>query len=285
MPLATRPASRIAFQVLPSSAHPRMNTSFSRLHFLSSGLLVAAALVSASSAPAAILSLDSVTRRSTVFLPPVDLTAEGTLDWTYWEVTGSAASASVAPTNSKSGATLISNAASFGGGGLRGSSTSATVGRYSYTDGTSPVSNTNQDLAGLLFNENLAANAVGKGFSLEITGSPDEERLVHLYLGGFDVDTQLTLSLNGVTSVVDTSQSFGNFGAKQIAVYTVRFQPDTIADTLSVTYIATARLNSSNSSHVGLEAVTVSAVPEPGAALSLVGGAGLLLGLRRRQRA
>lgn len=265
-----------------------------KLHPLSARILCIAAFAGSLSilppAVAATLSLESVTKVGTVFLPPVDLTAEGTLDWAYWEETSTRLTTTVAPTNRKSGGSLISSVSAFNDGVgtdgvLRGSATGVTVGRYDFSDGTTQVSGTNYQLAGLLFNENLGDKSVGDGFTLQIQGDPESEQLVRLYLGGFGVAGKLQLTLAGVTTVVDTTQEFAATSAKNLAIYTVRFQPDSINDLLTVTYTAavpqTGIVNTSG--HVGLEAVTVSAIPEPSSALLIGVGAIGFLGTRRRR--
>ena len=164
---------------------------------------------------------------------------------------------------------------------MRGSSTSTTVERYSFSDGTSPTSGTNASLAGLIFNSDIGTLAAGKGLQLSIAGDPALERIITLYLGGFGATGNLTLTLNGVAlPVTDSSQVFTSTNPKHIAIYTVRFQPDFAADTLTVQYTASAVTDTVNG-HVGLQAVTVSAVPEPGT--SILGGVGALLLCRRRR--
>lgn len=253
---------------------------------LALGTLVIAALAAAPGAWAAVLTLDSVTTFVAPPTTPVNLTEEGTQDWAYWDTTDTTPATVYAPTNRKNTATpLISDASAFGpdNGGLRGSPNSTTVGRYSFTDGTSLVSDTNRSMASLLFNERLGGLSVGDGFTLQILGTPELEQIVRLYVGGFgDVRANLTLSLNGAETIVDTSQTYLFEAPKNIAVYTLRFRPDSAADTLNVRYTVASQANAS--AHVGLEAVSVGVIPEPGAALSLLGGAGLLLGLLRRRR-
>lgn len=241
-----------------------------------------------SSAVAATLSLGPVTQYTTTMGTPVDLTAEGTLDWAYWEQTGASYASPLAPTNEKSGASLISSASVFNdsdgtNGTLRGSGGSSTSGLYSFSDGTSPQSSPGLAMAGLVFNSQLGTGSVGDGFTLQITGDPGAERYVNLYLGGFSVTGRLELTLAGVTTVVDTSQTFGSSSPKGIAVYSLRFQPDLVTDLLTVTYTVDSVQGSNANAHVGLEAVTVSNIPEPGSALLLGIGAIALAGKRRRR--
>jgi hypothetical protein len=235
------------------------------------------------SAHAATLVLDSVERVSAVVTTPVDLTAQGGLDWAYWSPnTGNLLTSPVAPTNEKLGGLVIGNLDVIGGGSLRGSATATTVERYSFSDGTSPLTGTNASLAGLIFNSQLGSAANGKGLQLSIAGDPGVERIVKLYLGGFGATANLTLTLNGVAvPLTDSSQVFTSTSPKHIAIYTVRFQPDSASDQLLVQYTASNVTDTTNG-HVGLQAVTVSAVPEPGvASLACLGALALY---RRRRR-
>ncbi len=243
---------------------------------------VAACLLCAGHASAAVLSLDSVVNVNTTVTTPIDLTARGTVDWAYWApASATLLTPPVPPTNEKITATAISSLSNVGGTALRGSTTAATVERYSWSDGTPTASGTNQSLAGLIFNSALGTSANGNGLQLTVAGDPAIERIVTLYLGGFAARGNLTLTLNGATTVIDTSQNFSNSSPKQISIYTVRFEPDNISDLLTVRYTA-SDITDTNNSHVGMQAVTVG-VPEPGSiGLGIVGV--LALALRRRAR-
>lgn len=244
---------------------------------------VAAALVGMAavtqSAFAAVVSLESVTRL-TANPSPIDLTTDGPLDWAYWAPTGSGLTPPVAPTNEKASASLISSMSVVGGTTLRGSGSSTTLGRYTWTDGTSPATGTNASLAGLIFNGDLGTSAAGKGLSITLTGDPSVTRYANLYFGGFAATATLTLTLNGATTVIDASQVFANTNPKQLAVYAISYRPDSAADLLTVQYTASAITDTTNG-HVGAQAVTVSNVPEP--AVLSAASFGLLLLMRRRR--
>jgi PEP-CTERM motif len=244
--------------------------------FRSIALLVAAAMSSIASA--AVLSLDSITRINTT--SQTNLT-NGNADWAYWAPnTAAGQPPPVPPTNRKLGGSIISNMTNVGGTTLRGSTTASTPEQYTYTDGTSPTSATNASLAGLIFNSDLGSNAPGKGISLTLTGDPTTPSIAKLYFGGFAATGNLTLTLNGATTVVDASQVFPNTSPKQMAIFTVRYQPDSASDLLTVQWTA-SNITDATNGHVGAQAVTV-ATPEPGT-ISLAAAGMLLLGRRRNR--
>jgi len=260
-----------------------LRTSIHKCSFLSAIALAIGAMVAlAASVQAAVLTLDSVVRVSSIVSTPVDLTATGGMDWAYWAPnTGTVVAPLVAPTNDKLGGTAIGNLDIVGGTGLRGSATSTTDERYSFTDGSVTASGTNQSLAGLIFNGLTGTSGVGTGLKLSITGDPAQERLVTLYLGGFASTSSLNISLNGVALPITDAKTFPNTSPKQIDVYTLRFQPNSASDQLLVQYTASAVSDVTNG-HVGLQAVTVAAAPEPATmALLCLGGWAVC---RRRRR-
>ena len=58
-------------------------------------------------------------------------------------------------------------------------------------------------------------------------------------------------------------------------------QDDSIFTSAGITYLISYNDNDING--LGLHAVTLTIVPEPGAAVTLLGGLGMLLGVRRRR--
>jgi hypothetical protein len=248
--------------------------------FLFRGFALLVAVAMSTVASAAVLSLDGITRVNSI--SQTNLT-DGNADWAYWAPTTSGLTPPVPPTNRKAGGSLISAMSNVGGtsGTLRGSSSSSTNERYTYTDGTNPTSATGASLAGLIFNSDLGSSAVGKGVSLTLTGDPTMPQVANLYFGGFAATGTLTLTLNGATTVVDASQVFPNTSPKQMAIFSVRYQPDSASDLLTVQWTASNITDAANG-HVGAQAMTV-ATPEPGM-LSLGAAGMLLLGLRGARR-
>src|SRR4051812_9483903 len=100
------------------------------------GALAIAGFLLGTPVQAAFLSLDGVLRISSAVPTPVNLTTTGSLDWAYWAPnSGTVVPPLVAPSNEKLGGTAIGNLDIVGGTGLRGSATSTTLERYSFTDG------------------------------------------------------------------------------------------------------------------------------------------------------
>ena len=241
---------------------------------------------------AATLQLDAIQRYDTARTDSADLTATGTTDWAVWEVRR-ATSANFAPTTSKTSGTAIGNVTNIGGTTMRGTSNAGNVatGRYTWTgaDASSGVARTDYTLNGsLLFNDAaLTANTrENAGFSVSIqgglTGVPN---YLVLYLGGFLATGNLQVTLNGATTLLDTSVVFAAVNPKQTVAYQLIYTPDNANDVLTVNYPATGTSSTQNS-HVGIEAISLgltSVIPEPGSVLLGALGATLLLGRRQRR--
>ena len=228
--------------------------------------------VAGASASAASLS-GSVT---TTVPSPVNLTAEGALDWAIWDYRASGSGASGAPSNRKLGGTAIGNASAINGT-LRGITGTVPAPEYAYTDGTSPTSAAGGLIGAITDN---VLNTAGPGVRVSITGDPTGERIAKVFVTGFNGTGTFTATLNGATTYTDSSVSYG--ATRFPAVYTLTYRPDSATDVLTVSY----RIQSTNgggNTNMDLQAVAVSAapVPEP-VGLGVLGVAGLVLGRRRR---
>jgi hypothetical protein len=226
------------------------------------------------------LVLDSIVRVNSTAATPINLTTQGTVDWAYWNSVFSS-NLPLPPSNSKNGGTAIGDLGIVGGTALQKSGSAVTTEQYSFTDGTNPVSATNVNLGGgLVFNSDLGSNSSGKGITLQVAGNPATEQIITLYLGGFGATGNLSLNLDGFgVTFGDNSQIFVGLSPKEIAIYTLRFRTDNVGEKLTISY--TASDSTSPFSHVGIEAITVAAVPEP-SALAL-GAVGLAFIFRRRR--
>ncbi|TLD71755.1 hypothetical protein FEM03_06345 [Phragmitibacter flavus] len=213
----------------------------------------------------------------------VDLTATGSVDWAIWDFTQVSAPfpTTVAATNGKAGGTAnISVISTVGGGSLRGSGGSSIgLKNFSYSDGNSPTSLTNLPQS-LVFNSSLDAGGLNRGVQLSLSGDPAQEYLVSVWATGFNAQGTMTATLNGATAVTLQSQEYSN--SKQPTLFTFTFRPDVVGDLLNLSYVMTTDTTGTNS-HVGIQAVTVSVVPEPTQALLCLLGLVGLTQIRRRR--
>jgi hypothetical protein len=235
------------------------------------GVVVLAAGASATDAGAAVLT-GSV---STTAPANVNLTGEGTVDWAVWDYQAGTAGTSGVPSNRKAGGSAVGTVTAVLGTprGITGTLSPPT---YTYTNGTSPTSATAAVIGAIT---DTSINAVGSGVRLNIAGDPTKVEVVRLYVAGFNAVGTLTAQLNGATTYVDSSASYG--GSRTGSVYTLSFQPNTAADLLQVSYTIQS-LNTGGNANVDLQAVTVG-VPEPTAiGAAAVAAIGLLA--RRRVR-
>lgn len=210
-----------------------------------------------------------------------DLTALGTSDWAIWDTSSDPASG--VPTNEKSGGTLIGSMSAIGGGNLRGStSTTRPPYDFTFTDGISPpvgsVDNVNS-----LFNTDLGTVDVGVG--LDVTLPTTNTHTVTVWVSGFEGEGELTASLPGATSYVDSSTVFDGDNPKDAGYYTLSVTPDSANDVLNLSHILD--VSDGGNAHVMISAVSVSEiaspVPEPSTLLlALLGVGGLLMQRRRR---
>lgn len=241
-------------------------------------LSLGVACVLAVPAQAAILTGSAITEPEI----GVDLTDLGTVDWALWNTTDAASVGSHVATNTKSGgADIISAITAVGGSGsVRG--VSGAVQTYSYTDGTSPATATDAT-SGFVINSQL--DSMGAGITLSITGSSSQLYVVDIWTAGFRARGDLTASLSGADDVVLSSRTFGDVGvAKESSRFTISFQPDSDTDLLNLSFLMSA--DTGSNAHVGIQAITVTAVPEPSSyafLLGLVGFGFALNGMRRRR--
>jgi hypothetical protein len=206
------------------------------------------------------------------------LTNAGDVDWALWDdKSGTAQSEPFAPTNSKNvGSHIISGVSSTPAGTVRGPSSSDPTLAISYSDGVSPTSQTSAT-TGVVFDSTLDSN--GSGISFTITGDPTRVLTASILVTGFAATGTLTAQLPGATPYTDSSGVYA--GSRSVLVYTLNFQPAAAGQNLSVSY--TSSVNASNG-NVDLQAVAVSAVPEP-TAIGLCGLACVGLLARRRRTA
>jgi hypothetical protein len=212
----------------------------------------------------------------------VDLTANGTVDWAVWDHRSNSGVASRAASNTKSGGPgLFSAITPIGEGNVRGFSQSSSFGEqtFSFTDGTDPET---YALAPISFVAHSTLDTVGRGLSLTIQGDPAQLYKVDIWTAGYRAVGQLTATLNGADPLVLESRAFES--DKDPSLFTITFRPDNAEDLLNLEFILTVDNDNGNNAHVGIQAITVSAVPEPVAGLFVWSGLLALAAPRRRKR-
>ncbi len=255
---------------------------------------IAASLVLgfAGSASAALLNASV----STGVASPVDLTAAGNQDWAIFDATANgdgellSGSDSTMPANIFSFALPEYNAKSSGSGinsavieiaaGANFTSDTSPI-DYSYTDGTSPVSETTAGGLGLAVRTNLAeAQGPNGRFVFEIAALDTvNPTTVTVYGAHKRAGVDFVASLNGVADDVDVLAPIADTTS---FAYTVTFTPDNIGDLLTLSFGTNGQSTaaSNNFNTVRVSGIAVNAIPEPATA-ALCGLGGLML-LRRR---
>jgi hypothetical protein len=172
----------------------------------------------------------------------VNLTDVGGYDWVYWN--------STTPTNMKLGSPgAISGLSPVGLQSLRAPSSSGST-FFSYTDGTSPASETDITLKGA-YN---TLNAEGSGLSVSIT-LPTTDIYTVTFVGmAYNCTAQMTATLDGATTFVDSSFT-QSLAEKWSGIYTFTVQPDEAGAVLKLDFINLSTVDSS--AHVRVQAVAV----------------------------
>ena len=172
----------------------------------------------------------------------VDLTNEGTLDWSHWGMNGPSSF------DHKGGVTQkISNITKIGTGALSWFVQCPTS--FSWSDGT-PTLSASSTATGINTN-----GSVGNGF--EITVPADTNfRTLKLYVGVWYAQGKLEASLSdgGAPTYVDTS--LNNNGGASFGLYTINFKAGSTGQTMKIRFTILNQYFSPNG-NVALEAATL----------------------------
>lgn len=267
----------------PQNAWPALPAFFMKFPFAFC-LTVSLGWLLAASATASTLS-GSVAATSASGPLSANLTTTGALDWAIWNDISSTAVPSFLPTNWNAsdplglqsvGLTPVAVSGQSTSTSVRGSSiTTGTT--FSFTNGASP-SSASGITSGIVFNNDL--NFTGTGVQLQIAGNPNQLLQLDIWAGGFGATGTLTLTLPGAAPITLTSQAYSSGTPKDATLFTVFYQPDSLSDLLNIAFTAS---NTTTSGHVGIQAISISAVPEPSSSL-LCMSALALCGLAYRRR-
>jgi Ca2+-binding RTX toxin-like protein len=155
----------------------------------------------------------------------VNLTTEGTLDWTHYGLS----SASLTPSR-KSGANVIGAATQLGGGTL--ARLTSGVPPKTWTGGTPTASATNST-TGLSYNT-ANPGVVGRGFQLTVPALTNQLRQLKLYVGVTNTTGKLEASLDDGSGMLVTDTSVTNAAGTTNVVYTINFRASAASKNLTV---------------------------------------------------
>lgn len=172
---------------------------------------------------------------------PVDLTAEGNLDWLYFNSTDAQAY------EQKYGAEEISNVVATGRtNGITGDK----FAEFCFTDGTNASSNSDtyqQEKRGLIFERR------DSGIAFDIAGST-EPRTIRIYTGAYAATVKTEIRLNGEETPIKTLEH--TVSASQGHILTLRVQTENDSDVLHVKMFITDVTDETYGS-MSIHAVTV----------------------------
>jgi hypothetical protein len=164
---------------------------------------------------------------------------------------------------------------------VRGSTTLGDT-RFSYTNGTDPISSGTQRVGGV-FSSTTGPSGEGSGVQLTVS-SFSGTSLIELYTYEFRASGTLSVFLNGgadpaYTQVITTGS---DDGTKDGYKFSFTFTADSLTDTLRFQYIMDDAVGDNGSSNLGFQAIAISPIPEP-TPLLLLSLSGLPLAMRRRR--
>jgi hypothetical protein len=205
----------------------------------------------------------------TIQTAAVNLTTEGTLDWTHYGLS----SASLTPSR-KSGANVIGAATQLGGGTL--ARLTSGVPPKTWTGGTPTASATNST-TGLSYNTS-SPGVIGRGFQLVVPALPNQLRQLKLYVGVTNTTGRLEASLNDGSGLIATDTSVTNAAGTTNVVYTINFRASSASKNLTVkwtqnTTAATGRVSFqsatlSNNADTTLPITTITSGPADGSVVT-----------------
>lgn len=232
-------------------------------------------------------SLSAATLSGSVNTAPgsvTNLTTGGTTNWAIWNYSSTTTLASVSPSNTRAGAPgsaaipgFISDITAATTGNVRGG-TNGTM-TFNYSNGNPAVATSGSSPIGLVFDTDL--DTPNQGVKLSVTGAPLASYRVDVWATGYDGTGRMTASLANATTLTLDSQAYAF--SKDPTLFSFIFTPDSASDTLNLSYTLLTNGTATNISHVGIQAVTVTLIPEPSSAMAMIGGLAMLGFVRRRR--
>lgn len=216
----------------------------------------------------------------------INLTSAGTVGWAAWDLGDGVnnGTTSYAANFTKAGSTVIysSISRSTGTGGVRGPATDNSSQVYSWTaaDATGNAANPADNRLSGVFSSTL--NTAGQGVQFSISNlaalSAGQSYLVTLYAYSYGGQSQATATIG--SSQANQLSLNTSAVVRSPELYQFVYNPDSTADALLLSYALTTPVD--GFSHAGIQAVSISIIPEASsAAMVLVGATALLV---RRQR-
>jgi hypothetical protein len=213
-------------------------------------------------------------------------------DWGYWnrDNTGTPSQAATNTSSDPSGSRTFT-VVPLNGGSLRGpasASTGSPVGFFNYTNGTSPDRPTSDTISSFrpsgVFNSQLGPSGITaeSGLQTTLTGFSTQS-LISVWVFNFSAKGVFEVFVNGTLSFTqDVAIPESNpAGGKAAYLFNLDFTPDNPEDQVNIRYRMTDRVSTEDNSHVGLQAISISPIPEPSSLALLALGTGIL-GFRRR---
>jgi hypothetical protein len=161
-----------------------------------------------------------------------NLSALGTSDWVYWHQGRSGGATS----NRRSGGSLISGAYIVGGTGLFRPSTNTinTTLSFTYTDGTSPASDTVSKPSGVYCGP---YDVVGNGVRVNVNLPEKKTYIISVFVSSFKAACRLTAVLPGAPTYLNTEFYSSSETVKECAVYTLRATPQFANENMILTFV------------------------------------------------